>query len=293
MCIRDSFFSCFLLCGDIMGSAASRSKKNKSKDAPKKEEVVVEDLAESSKAEATTFENQAGGHAGAFLKGGDGQIMKKVGKNEFTFYKDILHQHPKLVSFAPTFFGTEEKDGHNYIVIQDLTKGFSKPCILDIKIGTSSVGEDASPEKKAAMEKKDKGTTTVSLGMRITAMRVFDETTGEFKGYDKAWGKSVTDTTFLESLKVYFHNGNALRSELVPSFIELLKNIHAHVDEQRHLRIYSSSLLFIYDGVSDNSKVDLRMIDFAHVHPITDGGKDDGYIFGVSNLIEHLQKIEA
>ena len=56
--------------------------------------------------------------------------------------------------------------------MEDLTSQFRKPCILDIKMGTSSVGEDASPEKKAAMRAKDESTTTVSLGIRICGFRV-------------------------------------------------------------------------------------------------------------------------
>ena len=34
------------------------------------------------------------------------------------------------------------------------------------------------------------------------------------------------------------------------------------------------------------------MIDFAHVFAIKDNGKDEGYIFGIHNLIEVLQKLE-
>lgn len=63
-----------------------------------------------------------------------------------------------------------------------------------------------------------------------------------------------------------------------------------------NFRFYSSSLLFIYDGKQDpdsQPEVRLKMIDFAHVHPIQDNRKDEGYIFGLKNLIEQLEKVKA
>jgi hypothetical protein len=56
--------------------------------------------------------------------------------------------------------------------MEDLTFGYKQPSIIDIKMGTSSVGEEATPEKRAAMALKDKTTTTVSLGIRVVGARV-------------------------------------------------------------------------------------------------------------------------
>jgi hypothetical protein len=38
-------------------------------------------------------------------------------------------------------------------------------------------------------------------------------------------------------------------------------------------------------------KAVLKMIDFAHVSEIKDGGRDEGYIFGLKNLIKFLEDI--
>ena len=43
---------------------------------------------------------------------------------------------------------------------------------MDIKMGKTSAGEDASPEKREQMLKKDVKSTTSSLGLRITGMKV-------------------------------------------------------------------------------------------------------------------------
>jgi len=96
---------------------------------------------------------QAGGHVDAFVKLDGGKIMKKVGKNEFEFYSKKLDKF-SLKKFAPIFYGTDIKKDSNYIIIEDLTQYYKNPCILDVKMGTSSVGEDATPEKKESMHKR-------------------------------------------------------------------------------------------------------------------------------------------
>jgi len=275
-----------------MGGGNSKGKRKADthkKETNEKEEMKVEDV------KHEEFAHQAGGHAGAFLKGGEGQIMKRVGNNEFVFYSKILGAHPSCKPHLPSFHGTQEKDGNKYVVIEDLTQYYQKPCILDVKIGTTSVGEDATPEKREAMEKKDRGTTTASLGIRITAMKVYQTKSGDFKSYDKAWGKNVTEQTIVQSLQTFLDNGEEIRKDLIDGFLEILRKVQAFFEGQRELRFYSSSLLFLYDGKKPekNPRVDIRMIDFAHVHEIKDGGRDDGYIFGLKNLIAQLEKIKA
>jgi len=142
------------------------------------------------------------------------------------------------------------------------------------------------------MEKKDNGTTTKSLGLRITAMRVYLPEKSDNVAYGKDWGKKVTTETFVESLKIFFHNGSGFRKGLIPKYLEKIRKIQEYMHEQRDVRMYSSSLLFLYDGEGSDENVELKLIDFAHVHEITDGGRDEGYIFGLKNLIEILEKMQ-
>lgn len=39
-------------------------------------------------------------------------------------------------------------------------------------------------------------------------------------------------------------------------------------------------------------RADIRMIDFAHVHAITDGGIDEGYLKGLTNLLAFFKRYE-
>lgn len=95
----------------------------------------------------------------------------------------------------------------------------------------------------------------------------------------------------IEALKEFFPYK---RKQIIEGYLVKLRLLLEYFKKQSNLRFYSSSLLFLYDGidVNDTPIVDVRMIDFAHVHKIKDGGKDDGYVFGLSNLILHLEKLK-
>jgi len=142
------------------------------------------------------------------------------------------------------------------------------------------------------MGQKDKATTTCTKGMRITAMKVYQLDGDKYLTRDKDWGKKVTDSILKDSLATFFHNGTDARYHLIPKFVEKLKPIQEWIESQKKVRIYSSSLLFIYDGDTSNNDTELKMIDFAHVHEVKDDGKDEGYILGMKNLMEILAQIQ-
>jgi len=232
---------------------------------------------------------QAGGHTDAFEKGENGTIKKKVSKNEREFYVETWKNNENLHPLTPKFLGVSE----DRVIMEDLLNGYNKPSIMDIKMRISSVGEDASEEKRQKMQQKDQSTTTVSLGMRITALKVWNVKTKEYNAYDKSWGKKVVEKTMLDSLKVYFDNGEKMQMDLIDLFLEKLGIVLKHFENQRKFRFYSSSVLFVYDSQpNEKPKIDLKMIDFAHVSQIKDGGLDDGYIFGIKNLMKYLNELK-
>ena len=235
------------------------------------------------------LETQTGGHVGAFKISQPGQIMKKTGPVERNFYSTIMGATPGLSPFCPTFFGLHHEDGVDSVVMEDLCRGYAKPSILDLKMGTSSIGEDAPAHKIEAMQKKDLGTTTITLGMRFTGMRVWNAATQTFDRYNKTWGRAIQPEDFDAALLSFFGTDTSAHRGLISKFLGRLKEIHAWMSTQRYLRFYSSSLLFIYDGGDHAQEVRLKMIDFAHVHPIQDGGLDEKYLIGLNNLIQKFE----
>jgi len=238
---------------------------------------------------------QAAGH-GSIIAGKKGTVLKVVQNAELSFYQRLKEAKDLKVGdalrFFPTFYDVVTKDGKKYIEIEDLTANMEKPCIMDIKMGTISAGEDADEKKRQRMLQKDQGTTTISLGIRFSGMRVYHSSSDEWLKRDKAWGKKLTDTTILDALKQYFSDGQKIRTEVVNKFLNKLAEIKAWFDKQSLLRIYSSSLLFVYDGSGKNPDVTIKMIDFAHVFDIKDHGKDESYLIGLNNLIACLKKLQ-
>ena len=58
------------------------------------------------------------------------------------------------------------------IVLENLTSGYDKPNVCDIKLGTQLWDEDASEEKRQRMEKAAANTTSGSHGIRLTGWQV-------------------------------------------------------------------------------------------------------------------------
>jgi len=240
------------------------------------------------------FEHQTAGHEGSILKKGTDKLMKPVAANEISFYEGFYKQFPNMHPHLPIYYGHEKRDDKTYIILEDLTSKFKKPCIMDIKMGTSSVGEDATPEKKASMGAKDAKTTTTKIGIRLSGLRVYHPTKSAYEVRDKDFGKKVKEETFLDALRLFFSNGETTRKQAVLDALRVLRRIKEYISNQKDLRFYSSSLLFIYEGddiEGNHSGMDIRMIDFAHVHPIHDGGRDEGYIFGLTHLLGLMETL--
>lgn len=238
------------------------------------------------------LDTQTGGHVGGFRQAEEGQIMKKVGAPELEFYTVTLPATEHLADFAPQFFGTSKDGDDDFVIMEDLCRGYDKPCILDLKMGTTSAGEDAVGAKLEAMRAKDNQSTTVTLGMRFTGMRVWQQPTDTFERFNKSWGRKITEDTFDNGLKIFLNTGNKVHYELIPRFLVELAKLDKYMSAQHDLRFYSSSILFIYDGANPDRPIRMKMIDFAHVFPIREeGGLDDGYLKGLKDLIVRFKRL--
>jgi len=58
------------------------------------------------------------------------------------------------------------------LVLENLAYPFSKPNILDIKLGTILYDESATPEKRQRMENTARVTTSLETGIRLTGFQV-------------------------------------------------------------------------------------------------------------------------
>jgi len=113
---------------------------------------------------------------------------------------------------------------------------------------------------------------------------------------------------------------SASSKAVIAQAIDKLRDMSARLEigGGKH-RLYSSSVLIVYEGYrpddqktksstdNDNSttlsrkplseplpppRVEVKLIDFAHAHPPTDGSpRDDDFLFGLHSLISHMSSL--
>lgn len=164
--------------------------------------------------------------------------------------------------------------GVDCILLENLTRRFRKPCVLDLKIGTRSYADDASPQKRAKHIEKVTNSTSSSLGFRVCGMQVYCRKSQQYYYQDKYHGRSLTPETVPGALEnfISLNTGSKPRScahgaKIVQCFLKKITELETVIAGQKGLRFYSSSLLLLYDGAwrSDGAEpmVDIRVIDFA------------------------------
>ena len=187
------------------------------------------------------------------------------------------------------------------IVLAAVTDGFSRPNILDLKLGSRLWADDAPPAKRQRLERVSNETTSSSLGFRIAGMRIwqgnrqpdsipssdtsdtaavkepvfsscnatsivkitnsmtgavhedrhFEPGTG-YLFYNKLYGRNRTTADIRAAFKEYF---------IVPSSgvdvkqaLEVIRRCKEDVQgmqtvlERMETRMYSSSILIVYEG---------------------------------------------
>ena len=147
------------------------------------------------------------------------------------------------------------------VVLENVATGYKKPNILDVKLGARLWADDAPLAKRVKLDKVAEESTSKPLGLRIAGMKTFlgsDNTVQEgttahgYKLYDKMYGRSFNTDTVPEGFRDYFRFNNEERPKapvrkVIRRFIDDLEEM-AKVIEHEESRMYSASLLFVYEG---------------------------------------------
>ncbi|KAM4524473.1 inositol polyphosphate multikinase isoform 2-T2 [Odontesthes bonariensis] len=191
----------------------------------------------------------------------DGTVLKQVqppprGPREMQFYSMVYAEDcfdPCLLDLQnhlPKYYGTwssPESSNDVYLKLEDVTRRFSKPCIMDVKLGQQSYDPFASQEKREQQIRKYP--LMEEIGFLILGMRVYNVSCDTFDSYDQHYGRGLVKDTVKEGLAKFFHNGVGLRKDAISASIRRVQRILHWFDSQHQLAFYASSLLFVYEGL--------------------------------------------
>ncbi|KAM9382360.1 inositol-trisphosphate 3-kinase B [Phaethornis superciliosus] len=268
---------------------------------------------------------QLAGHAGSFKAAANGRILKKHCESEQRCLNRLMND--VLKPYVPAYHGDIVKDGERYNQMEDLLAEFDSPCVMDCKMGVRTyleeelikarkkpslrkdmyqkmieVDPDAPTEeenvlravtKPRYMQWRETISSTATLGFRIEGIKTEDGTVN--RDFKKTRTKEEVTEAFRE-----FTKGNC---NILNSYLKRLKGIRATLETSPFFKcheVIGSSLLFIHDKM-EQAKV--WMIDFGKTTPLpegqvlqhnvpwVEGNREDGYLWGLDNLIQILTEL--
>ncbi|XP_075072472.1 inositol polyphosphate multikinase [Mixophyes fleayi] len=190
----------------------------------------------------------------------DGTVLKQLqppprGPRELDFYNMVFTSdctNPKLCdlqTFLPKYFGIWSPPGSTndlYLKLEDVTRKFNKPCIMDVKIGQKSYDPFASAEK--IQQQVSKYPLMEEIGFLVLGMRVYHVDSDKYETENQHYGRILTKETVKEGMSKFFNNGCYLRKDAVSACLQKVQSILQWFENQDTLNFYASSLLFVYDG---------------------------------------------
>lgn len=190
----------------------------------------------------------------------DGTVLKQLqppprGPREMHFYSTVYAEDCcdpcllELRNHLPKYYGTcasPDKPNDLYLKLEDVTRLFHKPCIMDVKLGQRSYDPFASQEKREQQIRKYP--LMEEIGFLLLGMRVYNVSNDSFDSYDQHYGRKLLKDTLKDGLAKFFYNGVALRKDAVSASIGKVQQILHWFESQQQLCFYASSLLFVYEG---------------------------------------------
>ncbi|XP_029642384.1 inositol-trisphosphate 3-kinase A-like isoform X2 [Octopus sinensis] len=269
---------------------------------------------------------QLAGHQGCFQAGEHGTILKKLNTNEQKCYEVL--ENDNLTAFIPAARGEVVKEnGEKFLQLEDLLAPFDSPCVMDVKMGIRTYLEDElkkarenpklrsdmyekmvdidpsapTPEeqelraisKPRYMQWRENISSSSSLGFRIEGV----------KNSNGVSSKDFKRTRTWEQVQEVFQDFTSHNKAIMSQYVSRLKEIRPAVENSKLFKdheVIGSSLLFVHNSLG---KTGVWLIDFGKTTPLpknivtnhrnkwVEGNHEDGYLFGLDNLISLMEEL--
>ncbi|XP_026163374.1 inositol-trisphosphate 3-kinase A [Mastacembelus armatus] len=270
---------------------------------------------------------QLAGHKGNFKAGDEGTILKKFSENEMQCFEKLTDD--TLLPFVPGYYGVVKKEGESFLRMTDLLANFDLPNVMDCKMGARTYLEEElvrarerpkpredlynkmvevdsdgpTPQehsqrgitKPRYMQWRETMSSTNTLGFRIEGTKKSDGTCRtDFK-------KTRSKQAVIQVFKDFTGGDINITKSYLSRLMAIQQALKTSEFFKRH-EVIGSSLLFIHDHTG---KAEVWIIDFGkttaipegmmlkHDIPWQEGNREDGYLWGLENLIQTLESVST
>ncbi|XP_037630582.1 inositol-trisphosphate 3-kinase Cb [Sebastes umbrosus] len=268
---------------------------------------------------------QLAGHAGNFQAGEYGRLLKRFCECEQQCLQKLMTD--TLRPYVPGYYGVVQRDEQDYNLMDDLLADFDSPSIMDCKMGSRTYLEEelikarerprlrkdmyekmvaVDPGAPTEQEKLQQGvikprymqwretlSSTATLGFRIEGIKKADGTCNT----------NFKKTKHREQVMQALEDFVAGNTQILKLYLQRLEELRSVLEQSQFFRtheVVGSSLLFVHDA---SGKARVWMIDFGktvplpeprtldHRTPWVEGNREDGYLWGLDNLIDILSSM--
>ncbi|KAM4670064.1 inositol polyphosphate multikinase isoform 2-T2 [Amazona ochrocephala] len=234
----------------------------------------------------------------------DGTVLKQLqppprGPREQEFYNKVYDSDCcdsvllELREYLPKYFGVwspPTAPNDTYLKLEDVTRKFKKPCIMDVKIGQKSYDPYASAEK--IQQQVSKYPLMEEIGFLVLGMRVYHVSSDSYETQNQHYGRSLTKETVKDGISKFFHSGYCLRKDVIAASIQKVEKILEWFEGQKQLNFYASSLLFVYEGSCQPPTMRLGDVTLAEKGGVPKGLLSGGDVLEYNNNIHVINSTE-